>query len=992
MTLKSHLLSLGTACALLMSFAVAQDQTNPLPPGLVRASSPTSTNAPSRMSTFVPHSRSSMGSTAGTAAPAAGTVPPAAGAAAPAAGTAAPRTGFTPPSGGAAATTGTATPGAGANLLGLPNAGSAAATATTAGKTNSTALKFENSESYIVLMAYASATGRTLIIAPDVPKATITLKSQPEVELTKEEYLEAIEKTLAINGIVLEPDGTKFLKVFAKGKVRTEGIKTIIEEPEKPHPELGRIISQMITFKHIAVSEGQKALEGFKKPDGLFQVFERTNTILVTDTQENVNRMLEIVKFIDQPIPITDEVNVRSIKYAKADDIKKRIEELVAESQKQTKEEIKANTSGAPGITRSTTTTSIPLPTTSILGSRTLPPGLVRPGSTPAPVIPNETLSAMVSDADRGMIRGKVQVIADERSNKLIVVTRPENMKFFDKIIEVLDIPTAPDIQVKIIRLQHATADSTGTKDAEKGMADILNELIGNATTSRSSTSSRSGTSSSSSNRRTSNYPGPGGNQNLTSAAPTTPTPAPAPAAPSASGGREGTGKVGELSKENITILADKRINGLIVMASPTDMAIIEEIIKELDVELEQVIIETVLLQVQLTDTIKTGIDWLQQHVQTKNDITFMGGGGGGDNNTVADLVNMGKLGAKVAGTKYYFLFDKLDLRMVVEASKEDSRSKVLQSPVLMTVNNKEATLESTDMRYLYKGVRYAGSYNYGTEVPDYEQRDFGVSVKVTPRISPNGNVTLTVDQKFETLGTPQFIPGAGGSSGYSGGGTNEAGGSSGGYFPTISTSKLQADVSVRSGQTVLLGGLVRHETSSSDSGIPILKDIPWIGRYLFGKTENKDDSKELMVFLTPYVVKGSDQAQDEARRRLNSINMDGVWTKGWSDSTLAEPEKSSSLLSREKRRIGQIEKERESREELQNLYKEKGYTPPEKVTIPAPAPETKPVPTTTTIKSVGQMRLVEEKTEPLLSIQPPEAAPKPTPAQPPAPAPEAQK
>lgn len=975
MTRKSHLLTVGTACALIMSIAVAQNQISPLPPGLVRATSAAATNeTPRTTSTVIAQPRPSLG----TAAPIPGTIAPAGGTPAPAS----PRTGLIPPS---------RTPQspdasdaeALSNLLGLPNVGATEEAAGTTAKTNATALKFENAESYIVLMAYAAATGRTLIMAPDVPKATITLKSQPDVELTKEEYLEAIEKTLAINGIVLEPDGTKFLKVFAKGKVRTEGIKTIIDEPEKPHPELGRTISQMITFKYIAVSEGQKALEGFKKPDGLFQVFERTNTILVTDTQENINRMLEIVRFIDKPIEITDEVNVRTIKYAKAEDIKKRIEELVAESQKQTKEEIKANPSGAPGITRTTTTT----PTTS-QRTRPLPPGLVRPGTTPAPVVPNETLAAMVSDADRGMIRGKVQVIADERSNKLIVVTRPENMKFFDKIIEVLDVPTAPDIQVKIIRLQHATADSSGAKDGEKGMADILNELIGNASSARSSTTSRSGTSTSS-NRRTASYPGPGGNQNLTSA---TPAPAPAPTPAAASAGREGTGKVGELSKENITILADKRINGLIIMASPADMVVIEEIIKELDVELEQVIIETVLLQVQLTDTIKTGIDWIHSKVMTKNGITAMGAAGGGDNNPVADLADMAVKGAAVAGAKYYFIFDKLNLNMVIQASKEDSRSKVLQSPVLMTVNNKEAVLESTDMRYLYKGVRYAGSYNYGTEVPDYEQRDFGVTVKVTPRISPNGNVTLSVDQKFETLGTPQFIPGAGGSSSSYYGTTNEMGGtSSGGYFPTISTSKLQADVSVKSGQTVMLGGLVRHETSSSDSGIPILKDIPWIGRYLFGKTENKEDSKELMVFLTPYVVTGSEEAQEEARRRLNSVNMDGVWSKGWSDSALAEPEKSSSLLSKERRRIGQLEREQEAREALQDLYKEKGYIPPEKVTIPAPEAEKKPVPTTTTIKSMGQMRVIEEKTEPLL-IQPPERTPKnPAPEPPPAPAPDEQ-
>ena len=964
MTLKKYLLSIGTACIFIASFTIAQSQTNPLPPGLVRAGS-SSSNAAPRMSLPPVVAPVSV--------PAPGLTPPA------------PATpGLTPPLATTPLTPGLRT--AGSNLLGLPSTGTAASTNSISSKTNSTALKFENAESYIVLMAYAAATGRTLIMAPDAPKATITLKSQPDVELTKEEFLEAIEKTLAINGIVLEPDGTKFLKVFAKGKVRTEGIKTIIDEPDKPHPELGRIISQMIAFKHLAVAEGQKALEGFKKPDGLLQVFERTNTILVTDTQENINRMLEIVKFIDQPIAITDEVQVRIIKYAKADDIKKRIEELVAESQKQTKEEIKATTSGAPGTIRSSSIT--PTITSSILGSRTLPPGLVRPGSPPAPIVPNETLSAMINDADRGMIRGKVQVIADERSNKLIVVTRPENMQFFDKIIEVLDIPTAADIQVKIIRLQHATADSVGAKDNEKGIADILNELIGNATSARSSTTSRSGTSSSSSNRRTSTpYPTPGGNANLTSS---TPAPAPAsasPAARAASSNREGSGKVGELSKENITILADRRINGLIVMASPTDMAIIEAIITDLDVELEQVIIETILLQVTLNDTIRAGIDWIQSHVQTKNGISAMGAGGGGDNkalNTVAELA--GSFAGGVAGTKYYFLFDKLDLNMVVQASKEDSRTKVLQSPVLMTVNNKEAVLESTDMAYLYKGVRYSGYDQNGLqrEVPDYEQRDFGVTIKVTPRISPNGNVTMIIDERFETRGADQPMP------------TAE---NPDAAYPTISNSKLQAEVSVKSGQTVMLGGLVKKMNVVNDNGIPVLKDIPLIGRYLFGSSENTENSAELMVFLTPYVVKGSAEAQSDARRRLLNTKSDGVWAKGWSNSELSEVPKPGDMLDRKYREVEQRRREIEAEERLEEFAERHSkddvrtnqlYNTRFKIPPPLP-PEEKDKKNQdpkedfsqrpATIQSSGQMRVIEEKTEPLL----PTPAPAKVPAQSPA-------
>ena len=123
------------------------------------------------------------------------------------------------------------------------------------------------------------------------------------------------------------------------------------------------------------------------------------------------------------------------------------------------------------------------------------------------------------------------------------------------------------------------------------------------------------------------------------------------------------------------------------------------------------------------------------------------------------------------------------------------------------------------------------------------------------------------------------------------------------------------------------------------------------------------------MVFLTPYVVKGSDQAQAEAQRRLNNTNTDGVWSRGWSDSQLAEPENKRTLLNKEKRKLDQQKKELEAKEELDKLYKEKGLTPPA-VKVPAPTP---------TIESAGPMRVIEETTEPLLMS--PAPAPEKAPA-----------
>ena len=182
-----------------------------------------------------------------------------------------------------------------------------------------------------------------------------------------------------------------------------------------------------------------------------------------------------------------------------------------------------------------------------------------------------------------------------------------------------------------------------------------------------------------------------------------------------------------------------------------------------------------------------------------------------------------------------------------------------------------------------------------------------------------------------------------------------------------------------------MLGGLIKSLSVVNDNGIPILKDIPLIGRYLFGSTENTEESSELMVFLTPHVVKGSTEAQSDARRRLENTNTDGVWSKGWSNSELAEPPKFGDMLSREYRKKEQLKKEVEAEKRLQEFdqrHSKAGVRTNllynQKYNLPPPSPEKQDGKTTTTkeilpqkpatVLSSGPMRVIEEKTEPVIS------------------------
>ena len=324
------------------------------------------------------------------------------------------------------------------------------------------ALNFNQAPLELVFDAIQAERKRTVLKDPGCPSPTITLKTREGQKLSQEDYLEAIYVILEMNGVHLEDYGEKFIRALPRAKARKEGIPLIMDS-EQVLNESGKVVSMMIPFKNIAYDEAQKVLDNFKSDSGILLALERTNSILVTDTEQNINRMLEIAKTIDVATPVTEDVFVRQIQYASAADIKTSLEAIVQESQREMEKNGKQpqNTQNQPrtfGQPR-------------VLG-RNQPP--------PQPQ-PNSSLVLAVSDADRGMIRGKVLILADERSNKLIIVTSQANMNFFDKVIKQLDIETTPDTVVKVYRLKYA--------DAEE-VSDMINDLIGNAASSKSSTKS----------------------------------------------------------------------------------------------------------------------------------------------------------------------------------------------------------------------------------------------------------------------------------------------------------------------------------------------------------------------------------------------------------------------------------------------------------------------------------------------------------------------
>lgn len=718
-------------------------------------------------------------------------------------------------------------------------------------------LNFANAPVDVLLEDYAQRTGRTLLVAPNLPKATVTLKSVEELDV--DEYLKAVESVLNMHGIGLIRVDDKFLKVVANKDIikdelpiREQQFADVpddtggVHRVEIPLKETGEVVSQMIQLKYIDVAEATSAIEPLRHPYSSLTPYERINSILVTDTAANINRISRVLQLIDQPAEMREEPHVIQIAHAVASEIKQKLEEIIAESQE--KKQAKPSTvprtkdTGAPGAVRTL-------------------PGVIRARTsaatqTKAKAPTTAATSAVVEAAERGIISGTVQIVADDRTNILIIITRPENMKFFETIVKVLDVETAPEVEVQVFRLEYAEAET---------IAGMLNELIGAKSSAKKEDSRAKGDKTEKGSE--------GKSTTLREFATREPTPTPGTSAPSQS-------KIGQLSSENVKILSDERTNALIIMASRSDLKTLETIIGDMDMMLSQVLVEAVILEIQLGDNVHSGVDWVQRSMITSREqsdggqrpvFSFAGGGGGGSD-TPVDATTLGRA-AVGSGLTYYLTMFDINVDAVIAMTAGDTRTRILSSPVIVTHDNTEAKIESTEQRYFYKGQRYVGGsteFGGGRYQDDVDREEVGIKLTVTPHINDKELVVMEIEQEVEQLSGGQTI------------GDN--------VWPTTLRRTFSASIAVQSRETIVLGGLVKTQTDNSNTGIPLLKDIPLLGM-LFSSRKKDETQSEIVVFITPYVLDSPEKMVAESGRRKHALNAEGLWQKGWSESRLAEPE-----------------------------------------------------------------------------------------------------
>ncbi len=666
---------------------------------------------------------------------------------------------------------------------------------------------FESATLDIVMEQYCEWTDK-IYLKNDAVNATITLKAK---DLTRQECIQVVEAILGMNNISLVPMGDRFIKVVlaTSPDIGGQGLKINLD-PSTKYGNTDKLVTQIIQLKNVQIPEVQTAVQHLMHAYGKIQTLERSNSLMITDTESNIVRIRELIEFIDRASAGV-EPRIYEIRYAEATEIASKLAEIITMAQEDQK-------AGAPSTART-------------------PAGVIRARTTRTATRPTQaTISKTESSGDL-IIHGKVKVMADERTNIIIIFSEESNFEFFDKIIKVLDVEVAPAITFEVVNLEYADAvDLSGT----------LNELVGAAT------GSRSGSSSSSSRTGTT-----GGSR--TSSSRTSGIQRASRVTPKADPGSASIENLSRLSEET-RILADERSNSVLLMGEKSDIAALKEVIKSLDVMLEQVVIEAAIFEIGLSEELRHGIDWLYR-AQGDEKIGAWDG---------QSLITNAIENVAVGALSYYQNLSGLDSQILINLAQTDQDARLISTPVIMTTDNTEATLSIGEQRPVVTSTdSYASSL--GSQRSNYEYKDIGIQLTVTPRINPQRFVVMEISQKADAVGPLVTIDG------------NEV--------PIILNREFEASIAVPDGGTVVLGGMISSEMKDSVSKIPLLGDIPLIGRYLFSSVTQVEDQRELIVLMTPYVMTDMAEMTGQTRRlyKGTSIEQENWGKVNWSESKLRQ-------------------------------------------------------------------------------------------------------
>ena len=306
---------------------------------------------------------------------------------------------------------------------------------------------------------------------------------------------------------------------------------------------------------------------------------------------------------------------------------------------------------------------------------------------------------------------------------------------------------------------------------------------------------------------------------------------------------------------EKISVLADKTTNALIITASSQDYAVIEEVIKKLDIVRAQVYVEALIAEVTLEKVTQLGVEWNW----TENPVDGKFKQFGTTNFGMVNALQQGALNGLIMGVSKGMITSGTtsfpDIKALVQFYGGDTDVNVLSAPRLLTTDNQEAQIIVGEERPFLKSAQTnIGDTLSSVQVQTWEYKDVGITMKITPHISKGTLLRLDIFAEIKS-----FVEDVKGLTG------------------AAITTKRQATTSVvvEDGATVVIAGLIRDDKTGSIGKIPILGDIPLLGWLFKNRSQNKTKTN-LLIFITPRIVTSAEDlrkiTEEEQEHRQKNI------------------------------------------------------------------------------------------------------------------------
>lgn len=315
-------------------------------------------------------------------------------------------------------------------------------------------------------------------------------------------------------------------------------------------------------------------------------------------------------------------------------------------------------------------------------------------------------------------------------------------------------------------------------------------------------------------------------------------------------------------------ITADSNNNSIVVFSNQEDYRVIERSIRELDRPQLQVAIEATVAEVSLTDQLQYGVQYYLGSKSRGNaalanaDALSKRSSSGSSTSSVSDTVTSLALQRVLPGFNL-LLGPEAQPHVILNALSTLTSVKVLSAPSLVVTDNQPALLQVGQEIPISTGSATVLSSS-NTIVNSIQMRDTGVILKVWPHVHANGMIQIEVEQEISNAVDTSLTP-------------------------TISQRRVHSTVSVASGQTVMLGGMISEQSSDKIDGIPGLRRIAYLGD-LFGNTDRSKDRQEIIVFIKPQIIRNGFDARGVAEEFLSRLDAMRGARHGSNETSLSAP------------------------------------------------------------------------------------------------------